>query len=219
MPKFWRSWLYQLDPFTRLIGGMVVTELHSLPVICRTSELNTFTSPAGQTCGEYMAAYFAGGGNGYLVNNDTQNCGYCAYDVGDEFYKNFGLSFGNRWRDLGILAAFVGSNLVFLFVGVSPFFPLFFFFFLVAFMMFCFVLTCASIAVTLSQLQQKVKQYGYHLEPRNYRFPLGRRENPKKAVIDFYLCDAHQDIVYATCFTSLTSVTYTAQHKSQPLIP
>lgn len=24
MPKFWRSWLYQLDPFTRLIGGMVI---------------------------------------------------------------------------------------------------------------------------------------------------------------------------------------------------
>lgn len=23
IPKFWRSWLYQLDPFTRLIGGMV----------------------------------------------------------------------------------------------------------------------------------------------------------------------------------------------------
>ena len=23
IPKFWRSWLYQLDPFTRLVGGMV----------------------------------------------------------------------------------------------------------------------------------------------------------------------------------------------------
>ena len=23
IPKFWRAWLYQLDPFTRLIGGMV----------------------------------------------------------------------------------------------------------------------------------------------------------------------------------------------------
>ena len=34
IPKFWRVWLYELDPFTRLIGGMVVTELHGRPVQC-----------------------------------------------------------------------------------------------------------------------------------------------------------------------------------------
>ena len=28
MPAFWRAWLYQLDPFTRLVSGSVVTELH-----------------------------------------------------------------------------------------------------------------------------------------------------------------------------------------------
>lgn len=119
IPKFWRVWLYQLDPFTRLVGGMVVTELHDLPVVCTTAELNRFTAPAGQTCGEYMRAFFAAGGDGYIVNNATNSCEYCAYAVGDQFYGAFDLSFDHRWRDLGILAAFIGSNLILLFIGVS----------------------------------------------------------------------------------------------------
>ena len=119
IPKFWRAWLYQLDPFTRLIGGMVVTELHDRPVVCTDTELNRFTAPAGQTCGTYMAEYFANGGAGYIVDNATSACEYCAYKVGDQFYSVFDLQYENRWRDLGILAAFIGSNLVFLFIGVS----------------------------------------------------------------------------------------------------
>ncbi|KAA8576817.1 hypothetical protein EYC84_006868 [Monilinia fructicola] len=42
IPKFWRAWLYQLDPFTRLIGGMVVTELQGREVKCTSAELNRF---------------------------------------------------------------------------------------------------------------------------------------------------------------------------------
>jgi ATP-binding cassette, subfamily G (WHITE), member 2, SNQ2 len=119
IPGFWRAWLYQLNPFTRLIGGMVVTEMHGRAVECTTAELNHFTSPAGQTCGEYMAEFFKIGGPGYIVNNNTQNCEYCAYKVGDEFYTPLGYSFDNRWRDLGILMAFIGSNLIILFLAVS----------------------------------------------------------------------------------------------------
>jgi ABC-type multidrug transport system ATPase subunit/ABC-type multidrug transport system permease subunit len=119
IPKFWRAWLYQLDPFTRLIGGMVVTELHDRAVTCKPSELNPFNAPAGMNCGEYMAPFFERGGAGYIVNNATSACQYCAYKVGDQFYTGLGLDFNNRWRDLGILIAFTGSNLVFLFLGVS----------------------------------------------------------------------------------------------------
>ena len=119
IPKFWRAWLYQLDPFTRLISGMVVTELHDLPVTCRTSELQRFSAPAGQTCGDYMSNFFSNGGPGYIVNNATSACEYCAYKVGDQFYNALEISFDNRWRDMGIFIAFIGSNLIFLFLGVS----------------------------------------------------------------------------------------------------
>ncbi|KAM5346373.1 hypothetical protein ACJ41O_009378 [Fusarium nematophilum] len=114
MPGFWRAWLYQLDPFTRLIGGMVTTALHELPVVCKAGELNPFTAPENTTCGEYMEPFFARGGPGYLVNNDTRECEYCAFKVGDEFYRTFNLSFDDRWRDLGIFACFIGSNLIIL---------------------------------------------------------------------------------------------------------
>ncbi|KAI1651187.1 ABC-2 type transporter-domain-containing protein [Daldinia loculata] len=114
MPAFWRSWLYQLDPFTRLIGGTVTTALDDLQVNCRPWELNSFTAPEGQTCGEYMAPFLEKGA-GYIVDNATSLCQYCAYKVGNEFYEPLGFKFDYRWRDLGIFLAFVGSNLIILF--------------------------------------------------------------------------------------------------------
>jgi ABC-type multidrug transport system permease subunit len=98
---------------------MLVTELHDRPVVCRPLELNSFSAPAGQTCGQYMENFFQAGGPGYLVNNVTDQCQYCAYSVGDQFYQPLDLSFDNRWRDLGIFAAFIASNLIILFIGVS----------------------------------------------------------------------------------------------------
>ena len=119
IPEGYRTWLYQLDPFTRLISGMVTTALHDLPVECRSNELNRFTAPEGSTCGDYMESFFSNGGPGYIVDNSTSDCEYCAYSVGDEFYQSLNISFDNRWRDLGIFFAFVVSNLTILFLAVS----------------------------------------------------------------------------------------------------
>jgi ABC-type multidrug transport system permease subunit len=117
IPGFWRAWLYQLDPFTRLIGGMVVTELHDKPVVCAPLEYNAFDAPAGLTCGEYARDFLAAA-PGYVRNlTATGTCEYCAFKVGDEFYGPLGLSYDHRWRDLGIFIAFVGSNLILLFLG------------------------------------------------------------------------------------------------------
>ncbi|KAG9254740.1 BMR1-like protein [Emericellopsis atlantica] len=119
MPGFWKAWLYQLDPFTRLIGGTVSTALHGISVKCRQGELNLFTAPSDMNCGEYMEPFFRNGGPGYLVSNSTQDCEYCAFRVGDDFYTRLNISFDHRWRDLGIYAAFMGSNLLILLLAVS----------------------------------------------------------------------------------------------------
>lgn len=58
-------------------------------------------------------------GAGYIVDNSTSDCYYCAYSVGDQLFEPLGYSFNHRWRDLGILAAFIGSNLILLFFAVS----------------------------------------------------------------------------------------------------
>ncbi|KAF2826817.1 hypothetical protein CC86DRAFT_322519 [Ophiobolus disseminans] len=119
IPKFWRVWLYELNPFTRLIGGMVVTELHQRKVQCTAGEFQQFRAPQGQNCGDYMSDFFASGAPGYILDNATDVCRYCAFKVGDEFYQPLGYEFGNRWRDLGIFAAFIASNLVILFAAAK----------------------------------------------------------------------------------------------------
>jgi ABC-type multidrug transport system permease subunit len=117
IPKFWRVWLYELNPFTRLIGGMVVTEMHDRAVQCTPGEFNQFRAPSGQDCGSYMEGFFKNGAPGYLLENATDVCKYCAFKVGDEFYQPLGYEFANRWRDLGIFAAFIASNLIILFLA------------------------------------------------------------------------------------------------------
>ena len=117
MPGFYRSWLYEIDPFTRLIAGMAVTEISGLRITCRPEELNRFTAPLGETCASYMSSFFSRGGTGYLINGTTSNCEFCAYSVGDEFLAEMGMDWSNRWRDLGIFICFVASNLVILFAA------------------------------------------------------------------------------------------------------
>lgn len=118
IPGFWRAWLYELNPVTRLVSGMVTTELTGRTVVCTQNEFNRFPAPSGMSCGDYMSAFFAAGGSGYLEDpNSTGTCNYCAYKDGAQFYRPFELSFDDRWRDLGILAAFIGSNLILLFLG------------------------------------------------------------------------------------------------------
>ncbi|KAI9836324.1 MAG: hypothetical protein M1837_003412 [Sclerophora amabilis] len=118
IPGFWRAWLYELDPFTRLIGGMVTTELYQRPVVCQPMEYQSFPAPAGQSCGDYMSDFFQSPmAAGYIANNMTEDCSYCAYKTGAEFYEPLGFSFDHRWRDLGIFAAFIGSNLILLFLA------------------------------------------------------------------------------------------------------
>jgi ABC-type multidrug transport system permease subunit len=117
IPTFYRTWLYELDPFTRLIGGMLATELRELPVTCSTAELNTFPIPQGTTCGGYAERFMASA-PGYLVDlNATGACEYCAYKVGEDFLEPLGLKFGDRWWQAGAFAAFVVGNLGVLFLA------------------------------------------------------------------------------------------------------
>ena len=45
-----RSWLYYLDPLTRVMGAMIATELHGLKIQCKPNEFSVFDPPQGQTC-------------------------------------------------------------------------------------------------------------------------------------------------------------------------
>ncbi|KAF8744340.1 ABC transporter, partial [Rhizoctonia solani] len=112
MPKFWRAWLYHLDPFTRMISGLVSTELHGLPITCSPIEFSIFQPPSGQTCMQW-AGDFVNATVGYLDNPEaSSDCRYCPYSVGDDFYVGLDISFDTRWRDLGIMIAFTVFNVI-----------------------------------------------------------------------------------------------------------
>ncbi|KAL1901802.1 hypothetical protein Sste5346_001505 [Sporothrix stenoceras] len=111
MQPFWRYWLYYLDPFNYLVGGLFGTVIYPVQVQCAESEYTVFNPPAGQTCGTYMAD-FLGSNAGYVANTTaTENCQYCAYSTGGDYAKTFNLNEEYyAWRDTGITALFCISS-------------------------------------------------------------------------------------------------------------
>ncbi|KAI0006223.1 ABC-2 type transporter-domain-containing protein [Russula compacta] len=100
--KFWRPWLYQLNPYTRMLSTILSTELTGLKITCKPEEFTVFNPPSGQTCAAW-ASDFVNAAGGSLDNpNDSSGCRYCQYKVGDEFFLPLNIRFSHRWRDLGI---------------------------------------------------------------------------------------------------------------------
>jgi ATP-binding cassette, subfamily G (WHITE), member 2, SNQ2 len=127
MNGFWRSWLYQLNPYTRL-WAMVSTELrwlfHQMSTICllnrssglvircQPDEFSVFNPPANQTCSPW-AQDFVNVFGGYLDNpSNSSDCRYCQFAVGDQFFVPLNVSFSNRWRDAFIIFAFFSELLL-----------------------------------------------------------------------------------------------------------
>ncbi|KAE8311860.1 ABC-2 type transporter-domain-containing protein [Aspergillus transmontanensis] len=117
LQPFWRYWMYYLDPFTYLVGGLLGEVLWDVKVECKASELVHFSAPSGQTCGQYMADFLSEQA-GYLLDpNSTSSCSFCQYSTGADYAKTFNLKEKYySWRDTGITALFCISSygLVFL---------------------------------------------------------------------------------------------------------
>ncbi|KAI2830529.1 hypothetical protein CBS147343_10393 [Aspergillus niger] len=114
---FWRYWMYYLDPFTYLVGGLLGEVLWDVKVQCEPSEYIQFNAPSGQTCGQYMAEFISEQ-TGYLLDaNATGTCSFCQYAMGSDYAKTFNLKEKYySWRDTGITALFciTSYGLVFL---------------------------------------------------------------------------------------------------------
>jgi ABC-type multidrug transport system permease subunit/energy-coupling factor transporter ATP-binding protein EcfA2 len=102
MQPFWRDWLYYLDPFTYLVGGLLGEVLWDVQVRCGAEELVRFAAPLGQTCGEYMAAFLAQK-PGYLVDGNATVCEFCPYETGADYARTFNLKERYySWRDVSL---------------------------------------------------------------------------------------------------------------------
>lgn len=112
LPGFW-IWMYRLSPFTYWISAIVSTMLHGQTVECSASETSIFNPPANQTCGTYLAEFLSdAGAAGALQNPDaTESCRYCTTTVADDYLKGVGILWDERWRNFGILWAYVLFNI------------------------------------------------------------------------------------------------------------
>ncbi|KGO66421.1 CDR ABC transporter [Penicillium italicum] len=110
LPGFW-IFMYRVSPFTYWIGGMAGTQLHNRKVICSTAELSIFDPPSGQTCGQYLMKYVTATGGQLLNPEATSDCSYCSLQVADQYLSTAGIFYSQRWRNFGIMWAFIAFNI------------------------------------------------------------------------------------------------------------
>ncbi|KAK3906089.1 ABC-2 type transporter-domain-containing protein [Staphylotrichum tortipilum] len=109
MPRFW-IFMYRVSPFTYLVSAMLSTGVANTFVVCAANEFMKFAPPTGTTCGEYMKTYISAVG-GYLEDPDAvAQCSYCTVSDTNTFLASVQSSYDDRWRNFGILWAFIIFN-------------------------------------------------------------------------------------------------------------
>jgi ATP-binding cassette subfamily G (WHITE) protein 2 (PDR) len=111
LPGFW-IFMYRISPFTYWVSGLAATELHGRAIECSASETSTFSPPGGQTCQQYLAPYLVFAPGTLQNPNDTTDCRYCSLSNADQFLAGSNIYWSERWRNFGIVWAYVGFNIV-----------------------------------------------------------------------------------------------------------
>jgi len=110
LPGFW-IFMYRVSPLTYLVSGAVSTGLGGRQIQCSNTELNIFQPPPGETCGQYLAPYLTQA-PGYLSNpGETADCSYCPLSTADQFLAGVEIFYSQRWRNFGIVWAYIIFNI------------------------------------------------------------------------------------------------------------
>ncbi|KUJ24542.1 uncharacterized protein LY89DRAFT_776636 [Mollisia scopiformis] len=111
MPRFW-IFLYRASPLSYWVSAVLSTGIANVEVTCASNEYTIVNPPNGQTCGDYMADYISRAG-GYLLNPEAMiDCSYCKIKETNQFLSAIGSDYGDRWRNFGIMWAFILFNIV-----------------------------------------------------------------------------------------------------------
>ncbi|KXT06963.1 hypothetical protein AC578_7244 [Pseudocercospora eumusae] len=109
LPGFW-IFMYRVSPFTYLVSGFLSTGLANTRVTCASNEFVTF-QPENGSCGQYMSEYLSTF-PGYLADpSATSDCQFCTYGDSNIFLSQISISYSDRWRNFGILWAFIIFNI------------------------------------------------------------------------------------------------------------
>ncbi|KAH7349025.1 ABC transporter [Pyrenochaeta sp. MPI-SDFR-AT-0127] len=110
---FWRYWMYYLNPFSYLMGSLLVFADWDWEVHCTEAEFAKFNPPLGETCAQYLEAWMAGPGSRMnLVNPDASaDCRVCQYTRGRDYLHGVNLAeYYYGWRDAAICVIFAISS-------------------------------------------------------------------------------------------------------------
>lgn len=101
--------MYRVSPITYFVGAMACAGIAGVEVQCSSKEVVRFDPPAGQNCISYARDYLLAAGGRLLNPDDVQQCEICPVSSTDDVIGRIGISYRDRWRDLGIT---LGYNLI-----------------------------------------------------------------------------------------------------------
>ncbi|CCG84810.1 protein of unknown function [Taphrina deformans PYCC 5710] len=109
---FWRFWIYYLNPFTYLIGGLMTFTIWDVDVHCKSQELAVVSTPNGQSCIDYLQEYLTISPGVNLLNPDaTASCQMCQYTKGSDYLATININnYVDGWRDSAIVVIFCISS-------------------------------------------------------------------------------------------------------------
>ncbi|PWY68767.1 ABC-transporter [Aspergillus eucalypticola CBS 122712] len=118
LPGFW-DFMYRISPMTYLVNAIIASGVSGRAVNCSEKELSVFSvAPGYDTCGQYLEAYLeaAGTAAGKLLNPEsTDQCKYCTLQTADQFLASRDIYYDQRWRNFGLLWAYIAFNAAFAF--------------------------------------------------------------------------------------------------------
>ncbi|KIH94142.1 ABC multidrug transporter [Sporothrix brasiliensis 5110] len=110
LPGFW-IFMYRVSPFTYWVSGVISTAVHDRPIVCSAAETSIFSPPMGYTCGQYLAPYLTVAPGTLQNPDDTADCRYCQISVADTYLAQSNIYWSTRWRNFGILWAYILFNI------------------------------------------------------------------------------------------------------------
>lgn len=121
LPGFW-IFMYDVSPFRYLVGGMLSTGVANSHINCADNEYARMIPAGNQTCGQFLHDWLSvnvtgapPGHNGYLDPRTENNvapdsCSVCPLYSTNQFLSQVSYSYGERWRDFGIMWAYIVFN-------------------------------------------------------------------------------------------------------------
>lgn len=104
--------MYRVFPTTYLTSGIMSAAVAHAGLTCADNEILRMVPPEEfSSCEEFLAPFVDTAG-GVVLNPEARDlCSYCPIASTDEFLARFEISYATRWRDFGVMWAYIVANI------------------------------------------------------------------------------------------------------------